>query len=381
MLKFNTAVEAFPESIFTTMTKMAIQNQAVNLAQGFPDFDGPEWIFDLAKESFHNQRNQYSPSMGLLNLRQAIAQQYEKYYNLSYNPQDEILITNGATEALYLAITALVNPNEEVVLFEPFYDCYLAALKVSKTQNKILTLRAPDFKIDFDELEKTLSDKTKLLIFNNPHNPTGRVFSKNELTRLGQLAQKYNFLIISDEVYEFLTYDCAHIPTACIEGLKNRVITISSIGKTLSLTGWKIGWAAGPKEVISAMHKLHQFTTFCVATPLQDAVAKTLAKLDSYLLELKIDYKSRRDYLSHGLAKLGYKVLPASGSYFLLVEVPSGKSDVEFAHELIHKKKVASIPVSAFYEKSIDGQKYIRFCYAKTQTTLDAALHNLKSLS
>lgn len=379
MLKFNSVIQSFSESIFTSMTKMAITHQAVNLAQGFPDFDGPEWIFELAKESFYQKRNQYSPSMGLLNLREAISAQYKQYYQLDYHPQDEILVTNGATEALYLALTALVNEGDQVVLFEPFYDCYMAALKISKTDNKILTLKFPDFKINFDELEQNLNTKTKLLILNNPHNPTGKVFSKEELHRLALLAHKFNFYIISDEVYEFLTYGCAHIPTASLDGLKQRVITISSIGKTLSLTGWKIGWAAGPKEVIAAMHKLHQFTTFCVATPLQDAIAKTLPKLEHYIHELKKEYKQRRDYLFHGLKNLGFDVIPAEGSYFLLAKVPEGKTDLEYAHELILKKKVASIPVSAFYEKSDEGKKYIRFCYAKTQKTLDAALVNLKS--
>lgn len=380
MSKFNTVIEKFEESIFTQMTKMAIAHQAVNLAQGFPDFDGPEWIFELAQESFYNKRNQYSPSMGLLNLREAISAQYEKYYNLKYCPKEEILVTNGATEALYLAINALVNPGDEVVLFEPFYDSYMAALKVAKTKNTVLTLKEPAFSIDFEELRAALNEKTKLLILNNPHNPTGKVFSKAELVTLAELSQKYNFTIISDEVYEFLTYDYAHIPSACIDGLKNKVLTISSIGKTLSLTGWKIGWAAGPKDIVSAMHKLHQFTTFCVATPLQDAVAKTLPRLESYLKELKSDYLLRRNYLRDGLAGVGFDVLPSRGSYFLLARIPEGRIDIEFAHYLIEKKKVASIPVSAFYTKSDEGSRFIRFCYAKLQTTLDAALVNLKSL-
>lgn len=379
MLKVNSVIDTFSESIFTQMSKLALHHQAVNLAQGFPDFDGPEWIFELAKESFYQNKNQYSPSMGLMNLRQAISEQYKKYYDLNYCPNEEILVTNGATEALYLALTALVNPNDEVILFEPFYDSYIAALELSKTKNTIITLKEPEFKIDFEQLENAMSEKTKLLIFNNPHNPTGKVFSRDELVQLAKIVEKYNVTIISDEVYEFLTYECQHIPTATLANLKNKVVTISSIGKTLSLTGWKIGWAAGPKEIISAMHKLHQFTTFCVATPIQDAVAKTLPKLENYLNVLKADYQKRRDYLSAELIKLKYEVLPARGSYFLLVKVPPNITDMDFSHELILKKKVATIPVSAFYRKSNDGKKFVRFCYAKTQKTLDAALHNLRS--
>jgi len=377
--KFNPIIDSFEESIFSQMTKKALQHQAVNLAQGFPDFDGPSWIFDLAQESFLQNKNQYSPSMGLLNLREAISAQYQKYYALDYCPKEEILVTNGATEALYLAITALVQAGEEVIVFEPFYDSYMAALKIAQTKNVVLNLKTPSFTLDFAELKSAITKKTKLLILNNPHNPTGKVFTKTELQQLAILAHEHDFYIISDEVYEFLTYDCSHIPTACIEGLKKKVVTISSIGKTLSLTGWKIGWAAGPKEIISAMHKLHQFTTFCVATPLQDAVAKALPRLESYLQVLKAEYKVRRDFLSQGLTKCGYKVLPAEGSYFLLVEVPSTFTDIEYAHHLLLNKKVASIPVSAFYQKSHDGKKYIRLCYAKTQNTLTSALNNLKS--
>jgi aspartate/methionine/tyrosine aminotransferase len=377
MKPVNHIVHSFNESIFSTITQMSNENKAINLAQGFPDFDGPKWIIELAMEALQKNKNQYAPSMGILPLREAIAGNYEKYYHLKYQPKDQILVTNGATEALYATITALINPGDEVVIFEPFYDSYLAALKLAQAKIKVVTLHAPEFKYDLSELKAQISDQTKLLILNTPHNPTGKVFNLEELQEIAYLSQKFDFTVLSDEVYEFLTFDCKHIPIATLDQMQERVVTISSIGKTLSLTGWKIGWVCGPGHLIKAIHHVHQFVTFCVAHPLQEAMAKALPALDEYLKNFKKDYQHKRNFLVKSLTNLNYEVLNPNGTYFALTKVPSGTNDVDFCKKLILEKKVAVIPVSAFYLNSTEGSKLVRFCFAKTDETLNLAMKNL----
>jgi L-glutamine---4-(methylsulfanyl)-2-oxobutanoate aminotransferase len=378
MKNLNSVVESFSESIFSTYTKLANENQAINLAQGFPDFDGPEWILKLASNALYSGKNQYAPSMGLLTLREALSELYQKNYNLKYRAQDEILITNGATEAIYSTITALVNPGDEVVVFEPFYDSYLATLKLCGAKVRVVTLRLPNFHYDLEELKKVVNEKTKLIIINNPHNPTGKVFTANEISEIGELARKYDSYILSDEVYEYLSYSSPHKPTASYDDLKDRVITISSIGKTFSLTGWKIGWAMGPSKVIHAIHHTKQFISFCTVGPLQEAFAQALPKMDEYLSEFKTDYARKRDLLCHGLKNAGYEVIMPQGTYFALVVVPDKETDLSYCSKLITDKKVATIPTSAFYMKSDEGKKMIRFCFAKKDETLNTALARLK---
>ncbi len=377
MKPLNNIVSHFKESIFSTMTKLAVENQAINLSQGFPDFDGPSWVIDLATKALQDGKNQYAPSFGILPLREAISANYKRYYQLDYNPHDEIVVTNGATEALYCAITALVNPGDEVVVFEPFYDSYYACLLLAQAKVVPVTLKIPHFKFDLEELKKSISSKTKLLIINNPHNPTGKIFSNHEIEEIAKLANEFDFYILSDEVYEFLTFEKNHTPTASFHSLKDRTITISSTGKTFGLTGWKIGWAAGNPQLIKAIHNVHQFSTFCVAHPLQVAMAQALANMDQYLLEFKRDYLNKRDLLVSGLRKAGFNVQNPEGTYFALAFLPDGESDIEFCQKLIKDKKVAAIPTSAFYLKSNEGSSMIRFCFAKKNETLQSALNNL----
>lgn len=371
-------VGRFKESIFSTMTRLANENKAINLSQGFPDFDGPAWVRELAEKAITEGKNQYAPSMGLPALREAIAVNYSKFYGLNYNPVSEIVVTNGATEAIFASCMALLNPGDEVVILEPFYDSYLASIEMAGGKAVPVTLKAPDFKYDLQDLRAAISEKTKLLIINNPHNPTGKVFSKEEINELGTLAIKHDFYLLSDEVYEFLTFDCIHIPTAAYLGLKERTITISSTGKTFGLTGWKVGWAAGPADLIKLIHNVHQFTTFCVAHPLQAAMAQALTNMDEYLEEFRADYRSKRDMLVSGLRESRFNVLEPKGTYFAMALLPEGQNDVTFCKELITAKKVATIPTSAFYIKSQEGSKMIRFCFAKTDETLKSALQNLK---
>ncbi len=378
MKALNTTVEQFTESIFSTMTKMAMENKAINLSQGFPDFDGPSWVSDLAAKALKEEKNQYAPSMGILPLREAIAHNYKRFYDYSLNPLSEIVVTNGATEAIFCTCLALLNPGDEVIVLEPFYDSYLASIKLAGAHAVPVTLKAPDFHFDLNELRAAISDKTKLLIVNNPHNPTGKVFTADEIKAIGDLARKHDFYLLSDEVYEFLTFDVAHKPTATYEDLKERTITISSTGKTFGLTGWKIGWAAGPAQLIKAIHNVHQFSTFCVAHPLQVAMAEALMKMDEYLVEFKSEYKRKRDILVNGLKERGFNVLAPKGTYFVMALLPEGgDNDVDACKKLILEKKVVTIPTSAFYIKSNEGSRMIRFCFAKKDETLLSALRNL----
>jgi len=376
-LELNHIVQSFEESHFSIVTKLAMEHKAINLAQGFPDFDGPQWVIDLAAAALNQNKNQYSPSLGILPLREAISGQYQDFYELFYDPKSEVLVTNGATEAIYATIMALINPGDEVIIFEPFYDSYLASLKMAKADIKFFPLEVPHFAFDPKNLENLITPKTKLLILNSPHNPTGKVFSLSELSAIAMLAQKHNFYILSDEVYEFITFDKPHIPIASLPGMKERVITISSIGKTLSLTGWKIGWALAPTHLLKAIHHVHQFITFCVATPLQVAIAQTLPKLNTYLVDLKNSYRMKRDYLVNGLTKLHFEVLEPSGTYFLLAKTQKNMTDEALMKKLILGKRVAVIPLSGFYKNSLENKQYVRFCFAKKEETLKLALDNL----
>ena len=378
MKSVNHIVSGFTESIFSTMTKLALENQAINLSQGFPDFDGPAWVVELAKKALSESKNQYAPSMGLLALREAVSHNYQRFYQLKYDPSSEIVVTSGATEAIYCAITALINPGDEVIVFEPFYDSYLASLKIAQAKIVPITLHAPDFSFNREELAKTVSEQTKMIIINNPHNPTGKMFSPEEMILIAELAERHDVLILSDEVYEFLTFEGRHIPTASYNSLKDRTISISSTGKTFGLTGWKIGWAAGPAALIKAIHNVHQFTTFCVAHPLQVAMAESLLKMDNYLIEFKNEYLKKRNLLVQGLVEAGFNVLEPSGTYFAMALLPEGKNDIDTCYELIVNKKVATIPTSAFYMKSDEGSRMIRFCFAKKDETLKKAIENLQ---
>ncbi len=378
MKPLSKTVEQFTESIFSTMTKMAIDNKAINLSQGFPDFDGPSWVIDLATKALRENKNQYAPSMGILPLREAISHNYKRFYGMTVNPLSEVVVTNGATEAIFCTCLGLLNPGDEVVVLEPFYDSYLASIQLAGAKVVPVTLKAPDFHFDLNELKAAINSKTKLLIINNPHNPTGKVFSAEEIETLGNLARENDFYILSDEVYEFLTFGVAHKPTATYADLKERTITISSTGKTFGLTGWKIGWAIGPAQLIKAIHNVHQFSTFCVAQPFQWAMAEALIKMDEYLVEFKAEYARKKDILINGLTERGFKVLNPAGTYFVMAQLPEGRTDVEFCKDLILSKKVATIPTSAFYLKSDEGTRMIRFCFAKKDETLLSALENLK---
>ena len=383
MKELSKVVEGFKESIFATLSKKALKNQAINLSQGFPDFDGPEWIIELARDSLLKgdiHVNQYAPFEGIMPLRNILSRNYKKYYNLDYDPETEITVLNGATEAIFVTIQSIVNPGDEVIIFEPFYDSYLASIKLAGGIPVPVTLKTNKFNWDSKELEEAFSDKTKLVILNTPHNPSGKIFSQSEIKELATLIKSYDCYLMSDEVYEHLVFDeNEHTPPACLKTLKDRCITISSIGKTFGLTGWKIGWTCAPKHISHAIRLVHSYNTFSVNQPMQHAVAAALEKMDEYIPEFKALYQRKKDLFITGLIQCGYKPIEPQGTYFVMIPIETHTSleDVGYCMELIETKKVASIPPSAFYIKGNEGKKYLRFCFAKKDETLIEALNNL----
>jgi N-succinyldiaminopimelate aminotransferase len=378
MKQLNQTATIFKESIFSEISRKANQNEAINLSQGFPDFNPPEWLTDLGKHALDEiHLNQYSPSVGNHGLVKELTRYYNEFYDLDYQA-DHITVTGGCTEALYCAAQALLNPGDEVILFEPFYDSYLAITQLAGAIPKIATLNKPDFKIETNELEKLVSERTKLIFLNNPHNPTGRVFTTDELRNLADFAIKHDLYIISDEVYEHLVFDGnKHIPIASLEGMFERTLTLSSLGKTFGVTGWKIGWACGPETMTRALRNIHQFTTFCANHPFQWAASKALQCLDEYIPEFIQTYQRKRDLFLAGMEKAPFNIIKPQGTYFAMAEIPEGKNDVDYCIELILEKKVASIPPSAFYKKSNEGSQMLRFCFAKEDAVLNEAIKRL----
>lgn len=383
MKNFNERIKSIPTSIFSTMSKMAVDYKAVNLGQGFPDFDGPSWLMEKAFEAMQSGKNQYAPTAGILSFRKIVAEISKRSYDLQFNPETEITVTAGATEGLYSSITALLNPGDEAIMFEPYYDAHQANVLLAGGVPKYVTLKKPDFSFDFAEFEAQISSKTKLIIINTPHNPTGKMFSCEELEFIAKIAVEKDIIVISDEVYEYLTFDGAkHLPIASLPGMRERTITISSTGKTFGMTGWKIGYCRASEELTSAIQKVHQWTTFAVNTPGQHAMAYGFSLLESYLPEFRETYQKKRDLLYEKLLETKFKPHKPKGSYFIMVDVPAGEfeNDVDCATELVKKYGVATIPPSVFYSKSGEGATMLRLCFAKREETLLAGIEKLKAV-
>jgi aspartate/methionine/tyrosine aminotransferase len=371
-------LERFGETVFATWSRIATENKAINLGQGFPDFDAPEFVKEAAVQAIRAGENQYSRSAGHPLLVQAIADTFE----LPVDPMEEVTVTCGSTEAISNAILGIVNPGDEVIVIEPFYDSYLACLSMAGAIPKMVTLRAPDFTLDESELRNAFSDKTKMIIVNSPHNPTGRVFSHQELAVIAELAIKHDAIVLSDEVYDKLVLTGSHIPIATLPQMRERTITLRSLGKVFSVTGWKIGWSVAPAKFTTAIRSAHQFTTFCAATPLQVAAATALRAPDSYFESYREEYRQRRDVLVDGLRAVGFNVHSPEGTYFVLADhTPFGFSDdVSFCHHLAKECRVVGIPPTAFYSQSNDGQGLVRFAFCKGLETLKTAVERLHSL-
>jgi N-succinyldiaminopimelate aminotransferase len=376
-------LEGFGTTIFTEMTRLAIEHGAVNLAQGFPDFDGPEFVKEAAVAAIRAGHGQYARMSGIPEIHAALAAKYRRDYGLDYAADAEFTVTSGATEAIFAAIQGVCNPGDEVVLFEPYYDSYRASVAMAGAVPRFVTLLAPDWAFDPGELERAFTAKTRAILFNSPHNPTGRVFSRREMEIVAELCRERDVLCVTDEVYEHILYDGEHVPMASLPGMRERTITISSFGKTFSLTGWKIGWAAAPPDLTAAVRAAHQFVTFATAMPLQHAAAAALSVGPEYYRGLAASYRRKRDYLVEELARLGFGVRPPAGTYYVCADFrPLGfDDDVAFCRHLIEDVGVAAIPPSAFYENTRHGKSYARFAFCKKEETLREAVHRLDSLS
>ncbi len=375
----------FETSIFSKMSQLAQTYQAVNLAQGFPDFDGPQQIKDAAIQAINSDKNQYAPSPGLLDLRKAIANRAKDNYTLDFNPQDEVTVFSGATEAIFCTIVALCQPGDEVITFEPFYDSYPAAVMVSGAVMKTVALKAPNWTFELAELKSKISPKTRLLLLNTPNNPTGKVFKRDELVQIAQLAKEHNFYVMTDEVYEELVYSPArHCPLITIPGMKERTILVSSTSKTFSMTGWKVGYALATAAITKQIRIPHQYTVFCSSTPLQYGMIAALQMSYEYYHILRDEYAERRVALYKILKEMGFQCKLPEGTYFIvadfsnLLDIP----DNEFANWLTKEVGVACIPVSAFYdnpELTAKTGRYVRFGFCKDLDTIAAAAEKFKT--
>lgn len=376
-------VRNFGASIFYEMTALANRHHAVNLGQGFPDFPCPEFLKRAAIAAIEQDINQYAPSNGRLSLRESIAKKLLQHYRRTVDPATEITITHGATEAIFASILGLVDPGDEVILFEPYYDSYVPSIEIAGGVPRYYTLRPPDWSIDAVELASLFSEKTKLLILNTPHNPTGKVFDEGELLLIAHLCRKHDVIAVVDEVYEHIVFDgMKHSPLASLPGMAERTVTISSLGKTFSVTGWKVGWAVAPAELTNALFRGHQFIVFAGVAPLQEAGATALLSTAEYYRELTAMYQAKRDFLLEALRSAGLTPIVPKGTYFMMVDISDlgFPDDVAFCRYLTTEIGVAAIPPSAFYHNHADGSKLARFAFCKSQSTLEAASERLQRL-
>ena len=358
-------------TIFTHMSKLAEEHHAINLAQGFPEFDCSPALQKLVDKYIKQGKNQYAPMAGVMALRQAISQKVFNATNTEYHPESEITITSGATEAIYVAISAIVHPGDEVIVFEPAYDSYVPAIELSGGVPVFITLDPQYESIDWEIVSSKISDKTKAIIINTPHNPTGKVWTLTDLHKLAELAVKHDILVISDEVYEHIIFDGQiHISASSIPALAERTFVCGSFGKTFHTTGWKVGYCLAPKDLTIEFRKIHQFLVFSVVTPFQFAIAEYLAEPEHYL-NLSAFYQNKRDLFLHAIKDIGFGIKPSEGSFFQNIDYGnlSGENDLILAERLTREAGVASIPVSAFYDKPVD-YTVLRFCFAKNDETL-----------
>jgi N-succinyldiaminopimelate aminotransferase len=382
-------LKPFGTTIFSEMTKLALEHGAINLAQGFPDFEGPRAIHEAAKRALDAGENQYARSLGHPALVQAVADKYRALAGLDYDPLSEVVVFAGATEGIASSLLGLLNPGDEVILFEPFYDSYPAAVAFAGATPRYCTLRFPDFALDAGELARLFNERTRLILLNSPHNPTGKVFTPAELEVIARLCRDHDVLAVTDEVYEHITYDGVKpVALASLPGMRERTLTLSSTGKTFSLTGWKIGWGVGAAPLVAAAQAAHQFVTFSVATPLQAAMAFAVREFrEEYFETLRREYAERRDFLVTELGGAGFEVSVPKGAYFVLADFtrrfPTARfgDDRQVARMLCEKHGIAAIPPSVFYKQSPDeGRRLLRFAFCKKMETLEKAAERLRRM-
>ncbi|MGA5582037.1 pyridoxal phosphate-dependent aminotransferase [Streptomyces thermodiastaticus] len=382
----NRRLAAFGTTIFAEMSALAAATGAINLGQGFPDTDGPEEIREAAVRALRDGRgNQYPPGPGVPELRTAIAAHQQRRYGLTYDPDTEVLVTAGATEAIAASLLALVEPGDEVVALEPYYDSYAACIAMAGGRRVPVTLRPHDgaFRLDLDELRAAVTDRTRLLLINTPHNPTGTVLTREELAAIAELAVERDLLVVTDEVYEHLVFDDAvHVPIATLPGMRERTVTISSAGKTWSYTGWKVGWVTASPALVTAVRTAKQFLTYVSSGPFQYAIAEALNLPEDYFTALREDLRAKRDLLAAGLEKAGFAVFRPAGTYFVTADIrPLGESDgFAFCRSLPERAGVVAIPNAVFYDHREEGAPFVRFAFCKRQETLREAAERLAGL-
>ncbi|GAA2884806.1 pyridoxal phosphate-dependent aminotransferase [Streptomyces mexicanus] len=382
----NRRLAEFGTTIFAEMSALAARTGSINLGQGFPDTDGPEEIREAAVRALRDGRgNQYPPGPGVPELRTAVAAHQQRRYGLTYDPDTEVLVTAGATEAIAASLLALVEPGDEVVALEPYYDSYAACIAMAGGRRVPVTLRPHGgaFRLDLDELRAAVTDRTRLLLINTPHNPTGTVLTREELTAVAELAVERDLLVVTDEVYEHLVFDdAAHVPLATLPGMRERTVTISSSGKTFSFTGWKVGWVTAAPALVAAVRSAKQFLTYVSAGPFQYAVAEALNLPDSYFTALREDLRAKRDLLAAGLAEAGFEVFRPAGTYFVTTDIrPLGESDgFAFCRSLPERAGVVAIPNAVFYDHREEGAPFVRFAFCKRPDTLREAVKRLADL-
>ncbi len=370
-------------TIFAEMSALATATGSINLGQGFPDTDGPREIAEAAARAVLEGRgNQYPPGPGIPELRTAIAEHQQRFYGLSYDPDTEVLVTAGATEAIAAALLALLEPGDEVIAFEPFYDSYAACIAMAGATRVPLTLRQPAFRPDLDELRALITPRTRLLLLNTPHNPTGTVLTPDELRAIAQLAIEHDLLVITDEVYEHLVFTGAHYPIAALPGMRERTVSISSAGKTFSYTGWKVGWVTASPALTAAVRTAKQYLTYVSAGPFQYAVTEALRLPDLYFETLRADLRRKRDLLTAGLTAAGFQVFEPAGTYFITTDItPLGEKDGhEFCRTLPARCGVVAIPNVVFYDDTDAGRSLVRFTFCKQDDVLREAVSRLQRL-
>ncbi|UII77524.1 methionine aminotransferase [Flagellimonas sp. HMM57] len=381
MIHTNSKLPNVGTNIFTYIGRLANEHNAVNLSQGFPDFSPDPKLLQLADNALKNGYNQYAPMQGTFTLRETISEKIEKLYGKIYHPESEITITAGATQAIFTSISTFVQQDDEVIILKPAYDCYEPVVELFGGKMVPIQLEGPDFKLNWDTFKSVIGPKTKMVVINTPHNPTGTIWSESDMLRLQEILKDTNIILLSDEVYEHIVFDGEkHQSAAKFPGLASRSIICSSFGKTFHITGWKVGYCVAPKALMQEFQKVHQFNVFCINHPMQKALTNYL-KTPAHYLGLNSFYQAKRDYFLSAIKDSKFKVIPTSGTYFQLLDYSdiTMEADTDFAERLIKERQLASIPVSVF---NLDGKddKQLRFCFAKTDAVLDQAARILNQI-
>ncbi|HBS12002.1 MAG TPA: methionine aminotransferase [Flavobacteriaceae bacterium] len=377
-MEFNSKLPNVKTTIFTIMSKLAKEHNAINLSQGFPDFDTDPKLIELVSNAMKDGYNQYAPMQGVFALREQVSEKFNNLYQSTYHPDTEITITSGATQAIFTIVSAFIHKDDEVIMFKPAYDCYEPAIDLHEGKPVYVQLEAPNFRINWNKVKQLINTKTKMIIINSPHNPSGTIWSKDDMLTLENIVKDTDIIVLSDEVYEHIIFDGKPHQSLCLfPYLKERSFIVASFGKTFHNTGWKIGYCVAPKALMHEFRKVHQFNVFCVNHPMQIAFAEYLKNENNYL-SLNNFYQEKRDFFLNGIKNSRFKFIPSQGTYFQLLgySAITDENDIEFAKRLVVEHQIATIPISVFNTEELD-QKMLRFCFAKKEETLQKAIEIL----